>query len=287
MILAHGAFKWQDICIKKANKPGRNLWKRKQLMQISKRLKGLALTAAKSSCVIDIRVGHRYAAVRLDNGQVGLAFTFHEDSMGGCGALGDRSALLGRSAFDLLSLFDSTDKVESAVALATLNGFTNKTKAGLVEGDVLEHLRISPDDTIGMIGYFAPMVPVLQKRASSLKVFEQIERPEGDVLPESEAYKQLPSCQVVLITSTSIVNHTIDGILDAAHLCREVVLLGASTPMLPEAFAGTPVTLLSGVVVTRPQEIMDIVGTGGGMRLFKNHIRKVNLRLKGTVDNHV
>jgi len=207
--------------------------------------------------------------------------------MGGCGALGDRSALLGRSAFDLLSLFDSTDKVESAVALATLNGFTNKTKAGLVEGDVLEHLRLNPDDTIGMIGYFAPMVSILRKRASSLKVFEQIKRPEGDVLPESEAYKQLPSCQVALITSTSIVNHTIDGILDAAHSCREVVLLGASTPMLPEAFAGTPVTLLSGVVVTRPQEIMDIVGAGGGMRLFKNHIRKVNLRLKGTVDNHV
>ena len=101
-----------------------------------------------------------------------------------------------------------------------------------------------------------------------------------DVIHESEAYKQLPSCQVVLITSTSIVNHTIDGILDAAHLCREVVLLGASTPMFPEAFAGTPVTLLSGVVVTRPQEIMDIVGTGGGVRRFKNHIRKVNLHLK-------
>jgi len=58
-------------------------------MQISRRLKELALTAAESFRVIDLRVGHRYAAVRLDNGQAGLAFTFHEDSVGGCGALGE------------------------------------------------------------------------------------------------------------------------------------------------------------------------------------------------------
>jgi len=249
-------------------------------MEISKRLKELARTSAKDVAVLDVRIGLRYTAVRLDNGQVGLAFTFHKDSMGGCSALRDLSPLAGKKASELLTLFGSTEKVESAVALATSNALSNTKKGGLVEGDVLKHLRLSPDDRVGMVGYFAPMVSVLRKRAYSLKIFEQIDRAEDDILPESQAYNHLPHCQVALITSTSIVNQTIERILDAAHSCREVVLLGASTPLLSEAFAGTPVTLLSGVVVTRPQEIMRIVSEGGGMRVFKNYIRKVNLCLR-------
>ncbi len=248
-------------------------------MQISRILKGLVLTAAKDVSVLDVRIGLRYTAVHLDSGQVGLAFTFHRDSTRGCSALRDMGALAGKKASELLTLFDSKEKIALAVALATVNALSNTTKEGLVEGDVLEHLCLSPNDRVGMVGYFAPMVSTLRRRASSLMIFEQIDRPEGGILPEREAYKHLPKCQVALITSTSIINHTIDRILDAANHCREVVLLGASTPLLSEAFAETPVTLLSGVVVIRPQEIMRIVSEGGGMRVFKNYICKVNLRL--------
>jgi hypothetical protein len=46
---------------------------------------------------------------------------------------------------------------------------------------------------------------------------------------------------------------------------------------VPEAFAGTPVDLLSGVIVERPEEILRTVSEGGGMRQFKGHVRKVNL----------
>ncbi|HUU80023.1 MAG TPA: DUF364 domain-containing protein, partial [Acidobacteriota bacterium] len=84
-------------------------------------------------------------------------------------------------------------------------------------------------------------------------------------------------CDVALITSTTIVNDTVDAMLDAARSCREVVLLGASTPLVPEVFTGTPVTVLSGVVVKRPQEIMRIVSEAGGTRLFRGHVTKVNL----------
>lgn len=125
-------------------------------MEISKRLKELARTSAKDVAVLDVRIGLRYTAVRLDNGQVGLAFTFHKDSMGGCSALRNLSPLAGKKASELLTLFGSTEKVESAVALATSNALSNTKKDGLVEGDVLKHLRLSPDDRVGMVGYFGP-----------------------------------------------------------------------------------------------------------------------------------
>jgi uncharacterized protein (DUF4213/DUF364 family) len=70
----------------------------------------------------------------------------------------------------------------------------------------------------------------------------------------------------------------------AARSCREVAIIGASTPMLPDAFSATNVTLLSGVVVEEPKEVLRVVSEGGGMRQFKPYIRKVNWR-KSESDN--
>ena len=56
-----------------------------------------------------------------------------------------------------------------------------------------------------------------------------------------------------------------------------MVLLGASTPLIQEAFQGTPVTMLSGILVPDPEKILKIVSCAGGMQVFKSLIQKVNL----------
>ena len=249
-------------------------------MNIRQKIKEASLELAGGIFVRDVRIGLIYTAVLLDNGQLGVAFTFRGDSKAGCSVFKGVRPLVGKKASEILSMLDSTDRVESAVALATSNALSNVINENPLEGDTLEYLDIRPEDTVAMVGYFAPLVPQLKKRAKSLKIFEQIDVAQGDLLPEKDLYRQLPHCKVAVITSTSIVNNTLDAILDAARACREVVLLGASTPILPEVFAHTPVRILSGVVVTDKEEIMRIVSEGGGMRLFKNHIRKINVRIR-------
>jgi uncharacterized protein (DUF4213/DUF364 family) len=86
---------------------------------------------------------------------------------------------------------------------------------------------------------------------------------------------------VALVTSASIINRTVDGLLDAASSCREVALLGASTPLLPQVFAGR-VTLLSGVVVDDSRGVLQVVSEGGGMRQFGPYVRKVAVRAAAT-----
>lgn len=72
-----------------------------------------------------------------------------------------------------------------------------------------------------------------------------------------------------------------DRLLEAASDCREVVILGASTPLLAEVFLPRRVILLSGVIVLEPQEIVRIVSEGGGMRYFGPHVSQVCLRVTG------
>jgi uncharacterized protein (DUF4213/DUF364 family) len=230
--------------------------------------------------VAEVRIGLVYTAVMLEGGQTGLSFTFKESPVRGCSMFSGLQPLSGRRASDLLAFLDSPNRIEAAVALATSNALSNILSGGMLRGDALEQLDVGPEDTVGMVGYFRPVLPRLEERTRHILIFEQIKEKAEGLLPEEEAYRLLRQCQVAMITSTTILNHTIDRLLESAATCRDVVLLGASTPLLREAFVETPVTFLSGVVVTAPEEILRIVGEGGGMRRFKNNIQKVNLDLR-------
>jgi hypothetical protein len=65
----------------------------------------------------------------------------------------------------------------------------------------------------------------------------------------------------------------------AVQGCRDVVLLGPSTPLLPEIFKSLGVTMLSGLIVTDPSGILQVVSEGGGMRAFGDYVKKVNIRI--------
>ena len=101
------------------------------------------------------------------------------------------------------------------------------------------------------------------------------------LLPEGRATELLPECSVALITATTIINGTIDELLAVSQGCREVVLLGPSTPLVPEIFDASSgrVTLLAGVVVTNAEELLRTVTRDGGTRDFKNSVSKVNVRV--------
>ncbi|MGD2125063.1 MAG: DUF364 domain-containing protein [Desulfobacteraceae bacterium] len=249
-------------------------------MTIAEKIKQHLMAKARGITVKDVRIGLGYTAVMLANRQTGVAFTFHESMTGGCSVFLGLHPLAGRDASELLLYLDSKDKIEMAVAMATANALANTMRERFLEGDSLDYLPIAPEDRVGMVGYFGPVIPRLREKTSSIMIFEQIKKKEGDIFPEKEAYKLLPQCQVAMITSTSIVNHTIDALLEVVHSCREVVLLGASTPLLAEPFDDTPVTFLSGVVITKPEEVLRIVSEAGGMRYFKHNVKKVNLSLK-------
>jgi len=150
-----------------------------------------------------------------------------------------------------------------------------------IRGDLLDVLELRPDDHVGMVGCFSPMVEGIRRRVRRLSIFERGPRLISDFLPEDRAAEVLPECSVALITATTLINGTIDELLAAAQNCREVVLLGPSTPLVPEVFVTVPhlVTLLAGVVVTDADELLGTVARDGGTRDFKTSVVKVNVRV--------
>ncbi len=249
-------------------------------MNIREQIRKHLLPAAQAEAIADVRIGLGYTAVVLENGSTGLAFTFHRDMPEGCRLFAKTLPFQGRPAADLLDLLGSDRKVECAVGLATANALANVAGDHLQTADILDFIEIRPGDRVGMVGMFGPLIHQLRQTAAELIIFEKNEGLGTDLQPDTEIVHQLPYCDVALITGTSIVNHSMDEFLHAAENCREVVILGATTPLLPAAFHDTPVTCLSGVVVADRAEVLRVVSSAGGMRQFKHFVDKVNLPLR-------
>ena len=93
--------------------------------------------------------------------------------------------------------------------------------------------------------------------------------------------RTLPRCDIAVITSTALILGELGGLLEATRDCREVAIVGASTPLIPEVFGPFGVTLLSGITVTDGPGILQIVSEGGGMGFFGGRVRKVNVTVAG------
>jgi uncharacterized protein len=250
--------------------------------RIASKIKRQLLSLAQSIQVQEVRIGLHYTMVQLEDGWSGMALTWLDGKGGCCEEPQDYKPLSGRPASELLSFLSLSDRSKRSLGFACANALSNRTDPNRLSGDVLDALDLKKEDHVGMIGHFVPMVDNLRTRVGALTIFERVEKQEGEILPSAEAREILPRCQVVLITATALINDTLDDLLPFTQGCREVVVLGPSTPMWTQAFAGTPVTMLSGVVISEPAPVLKAISEGGGMRAFGPFIQKVNLRLPKT-----
>jgi uncharacterized protein (DUF4213/DUF364 family) len=250
-------------------------------MGVTEQIEKLALESVGEAVVKDIRLGRRYCAVMLDSGATGVAYSFLSRSVHGPGPTPQQiMALVGKGASRAIEWFRSDNPIYSAIALATANALFSAQPRHYLPGDILDHIDLGPADTVTMVGHFAPLLPAVKERVKDIKVFEQKPDPGAGILPASEAPHWISRSHVVLMTATAIINGTIDHLLEFCTPCREVVILGPSTPMIPEAFYHSPVTILSGILVIDGAGVLDTVSQGGGTRRLRPYSKKVNLRIK-------
>ncbi|MBI9087273.1 MAG: DUF364 domain-containing protein [Desulfobacterales bacterium] len=247
-------------------------------MGILDRIYAAALPLAQGKTIADVRIGLGYTCVSLDDGGTGLGYTFRSGvEEGGCTVFHGLRPLAGQPAGKLLDLLRSGSFLERAVGLAAANALLNTEGQGYVDGDILDQTQISPGDTVSMVGHFKPLVGAIRKTGADLKIFERIDQPQGGLLPTKEAPDWLKRSALAVLTATTILNGTADSLIEAATGCPRVVILGPSTPLCGQIFAGTPVTGLSGVVVADADGVRRAVSEGGGTRAFMPFVRKVNL----------
>jgi hypothetical protein len=98
---------------------------------------------------------------------------------------------------------------------------------------------------VALVGHF-PFIPALRRVAEELWVLEQ--HPSEGELPAEKADELVPQADVVAITGTALINHSLDTLMGLARADAVVTVLGPSTPLSPVLF-DHGAALLSGALV--------------------------------------
>lgn len=163
----------------------------------------------------------------------GLSSTFRDETVPHDRGVRDVGNLTQKMALELAEYARSESLLEASIGMATINSLIDIDESNCVEKNALDIiLEMGKGKNVAVVGHF-PWIPKLKGTVQNLWVLEQKIR-EGD-LPAKEAYRILPECDVVGITGTSFINHTLEGLL---ALCKRsfVVLIGPTSPLSPVLF---------------------------------------------------
>ena len=239
-----------------------------------------AVPLMKGLTLKDVRVGIGYTVVENSAGGLGLAYTLRENLGCGCSQFSGAGTLIGRELSEVAALFGNRDNVlKSGIGLAAINSVSPGGNGSTAEGDVTKVMDIRPGEWVGMIGHFAPLEREIRKITPHLFIIDNgkgyLHNTEFRVIQEI-----LAGCKVVIISATTLINKSLEDVLDACENARTRILLGPSTPLYPEVFKGK-VQVLAGMIPKNRTQVMEIVSQGGGTLHFKKHSRKVNIVLNG------
>jgi uncharacterized protein (DUF4213/DUF364 family) len=247
-------------------------------MNLSESLIKFAMKQVDNATVADLRLGLGYSCVELSDGRSGVAWTPNNHHSGSCTHLRKAGEINGLPATEVVSWLTSENSLERTAALATFNALNSRIEREFLDNEAVSLLELTSSDHVVMVGYFAPLVPAIKASGCRFEVVE-LDAEKPDVISPQQGFKALSECDVAIITATSIVNNTVDGLLSALKRNRAAVMLGPSTPMCPEAFAGTRITQLSGSLVKNVERVKTIVSQGGGTMLLKKHLQFATVKV--------
>lgn len=184
------------------------------------------------------------------------------------------------SALELASYARSDNPLEASLGVAAINSLLEVDESRAVTLNAADLLisRGQGKDVV-LVGHF-PFIPRLSQVAHHLWVIEQ--NPSPGEYPPEEAINLIPQAQLVALTGSALINHTLDQLL---ALCRPealVVVLGPSTPLSPVLFEHGA-TLISGTRVLDEGAVLRTVGQGAtfqqveGVRLLTLGKEKLSL----------
>jgi uncharacterized protein (DUF4213/DUF364 family) len=187
----------------------------------------------------------------------GLASTFHEPHPSHR-PVKHAGSLAGLSALELAQYARSDNVLEASIGMAAINSLIDIDENRCVRENALDVLaRKGRGKNIAIVGRF-PWTPKLRRIASTLWVIEQ--RPQEGELPAEAAEDVLPQADVVGLTGTSFINHTVDRLL-ALSKNSFVVMVGPTTPLLTVLF-DYGVDILAGAKVVEPDKTISSISQG-------------------------
>jgi len=184
--------------------------------------------------------------------------------------------LLPVGAKELARLSLSSRTLEAAIGMAAVNSMLPIDESLCINLNAEAEIRAQgKGKRIAIIGHF-PFVERLEEVAKELWTFELPGRARPGDFSGKEVETLLPQAEVVGISSTTLINHTLGSLLDLIAPGAYKMMLGPSTPLSPVLF-DYGLDALSGSIVVDRERLLTCISQGANFRQV-NGIRKVIIK---------
>lgn len=199
----------------------------------------------------------------------GIVAPFYASLPGTLSELRDQfqeDSVIATPLLELIYLMDERAPASRALGLGAYNAMSqylmqgagllplSKTEAGNMGSAKPRH-----GEKVGMIGYFCPLIDKLVDHGHRVRVLEQQpervpERP-GVRLTQNPA--DLSACRIILCTAATLINDSIDDILNHCRRAQSFSLIGPSGSGLPDVLLERGVDAVGGVYFPSELELKD------------------------------
>lgn len=163
---------------------------------------------------------------------------------------------------ELVELYAQPDVGLRALGLGAINALSQFffSSTGFIPdtaSNPLGGFDFSPSDHVGMVGFFPGLVSQLQTSGIPLTVLELdpgLVRQE-DRLQVTLDPRQLNDCNKILCTASTLINDTVDDILEQCRQADQVALIGPSTGCIPDPIFDLGITVIGGSLVNDYQQL--------------------------------
>lgn len=228
-----------------------------------------------------VLVGAHWTVVCSRN--CGMASTMQGDKPHGHEKVRDVGQLHEKTAYQLAEYALSDVLLEASIGVAAINSLINPdqgVQAGYREINAYDVLaRHGKEKKVALVGHF-PFIPKLRQEVGELWVIEQ--KPVEGEYPVMAAARLIPQADVVALTGSALINHTLDEMLSYCRPDSIVLILGPSTPLSPVLFEHGA-TIISGTRVLDEQAVLRTVAQGANFQQVQG-VQLVTLAKPGFVN---
>lgn len=254
------------------------------LMIIDDKIFRLFSDVARRVTIEHINIGISYTAVTLSDGGIGLAYTYLDGMADNGnehqGCFLQNTDYEGKKAIFLLEKIYEKHPLYRSMAMALVNALNYRQALNFPEDlynrILFDEFLPKPGMNVAMVGFFKPMLSRFKERDANLEIIDKSHRMGN----EDDFYPKLKSwADVLFLTSTTILNNTMEEILSHAGGTVKTVMLGPSTPMIPEAFDHLPIHMLAGTVPVDQDGVLKAIRNGKGTKIIHQFSRKSYITL--------
>lgn len=240
----------------------------------------------------DVRIGSYLCAVKLSDGSVGVSSTI-EDTKVHCDKkfrdFGEFTPMqiCGKSVLELFETEKSSATVEM-LRISCLNAISSKLLDNgnyncLLNVDPIDLLDITPESNVVIVGAFNSYIKKCAKIGCKLGVLEL--NPEAlsaehkqYYIPAADFVKVIPQADFLIITGLTLVNNTLENLLQVVENHTKTVVTGPSSSVIPDILFSKKVDIIGGTKISKPELLLDLVSQGAaGYHLFEYCAEKLSI----------